>query len=119
MIEPQTFRDIVARIRGHMDPEKVILFGSSAREQATTDSDVDLLIVAETDLPVRERFPAARRLLADFPASFDLIVKTREEYERQRPMVNTLVYYADKYEKILYERSVAGGSERVADQGDG
>lgn len=83
---------------------KVILFGSYAEGVAKEDSDIDLLVVADTNLPERQRYGAVRRLLADVPASFDIIVKTPEEYERWRSVVNHIVYFADKYGKVLYER---------------
>ncbi len=84
--------------------ERVILFGSYARGEVTSDSDVDLLVVAETSLHPRERYGAVRHLLADAPASFDIIVKTPEEYKRWRSVVNNIVYFADKYGKVLYEQ---------------
>ena len=86
------------------DAEQVILFGSYARGAVTEDSDVDLLVVAETTLPPHKRYGAVRRLVADFPASFDIIVKTPEEYTRWRSVVNHIVYFADKYGRVLYER---------------
>lgn len=100
MIGTDTLEKIVERF----DPEKIILFGSYARGDADEGSDVDLLIVAHTDLPPRDRFPAARRALADFPAGFDLFLKTPEEYRRRRHVVNHIVYFADKYWRVVYER---------------
>jgi len=84
--------------------EKVILFGSYAEGAATEDSDVDLLVVAETSLPPRKRYGAVRRLVANVSASFDIVVKTPDEYARQRSVVNDIVYFADKYGRVLYER---------------
>jgi len=84
--------------------ERVVLFGSHAEGSAGEDSDVDLLVVAETALPAEERYGAVRRLVADCPASFDIIVKTPEEYARWREVVNDIVYFADKYGRVLYER---------------
>jgi uncharacterized protein len=85
--------------------DKVVLFGSYARGTATVDSDIDLLVVAETTLPPSERYGAVRRLLADYPASFDIIVRTPEEYSRSRLVVNDIVYFADKCGRVLCERS--------------
>jgi len=107
MIPPDLINDIIARIKDRFHPEKIILFGSYATGKFTEESDVDLLIVADTDLPVRERFPAVSRLLGDFPAAFDVILKTPEEYERTKSVVNHIVYFADKYGKVVYERSNA------------
>ena len=104
MITTSALEEIVERIAERFNPEKIILFGSYARDEATEQSDVDLLVVADTDLLPRERYPAVRRLLADYPAGFDIIVKTPEEYRCWRNVVNHIVYFAEKYGKVLHER---------------
>jgi len=104
VIGSDLLEDILERIRDRFNPEKIILFGSYAQGEATEDSDLDLLVVAETDLPLRERFLTASRLLADFPVAFDIILKTPEEYRRWRSVVNHIIYFADKYGKVVYER---------------
>ena len=43
------------RIVASLDPEEVILFGSRAYGTPTAESDVDILVVLETELPRRER----------------------------------------------------------------
>ena len=113
MISAEQINDIVERISRQLAPEKIILFGSHARGDAREDSDIDLLVVAETDLPACDRFPAVRRLLADFPAAFDVFWKTPEEYRRWRNVVNHVVYFAEKYGKVVYERQDARSSAAV------
>ena len=92
------------RIERSLQPEKIVLFGSYASGKATEDSDVDLLVVAKTSLPPHQRYGAVRRLLMDLPAGLDIIVKTPEEYACWRSVVNHIVYFADKYGRVLYER---------------
>ena len=104
MVTMSQIEELVRRIGRQLHPERIVLFGSYASGQATEDSDVDLLVVAETALPPPERYGAVRRLAADFPAAFDIIVKTPEEYARWRSVVNHIVYFADKYGRVLYER---------------
>ena len=93
------------RIGRQFRAERVILFGSYAQGTPSTDSDIDLLVIADTPLSPPERFCAVRRLLADVPCSFDIIVRTPDEYTRWRFVVNNIVYFADKYGKVLYERA--------------
>jgi len=104
MVSAEQIEEMSRRIRREFDAERVVLFGSYAQGDATEDSDVDLLVVADTGLPARERYAAVRRLLADYPAAFDIVVKTPEEYARCRSVVNHIVYFADKYGRILHER---------------
>ncbi len=68
-----------------LDPEKIILFGSYAAGKPTPDSDVDLLIVWETDLSPRERVVAVSLLLYPRPFPVDIIVKTPRELEAELP----------------------------------
>lgn len=104
-MDSRMLKEALELIKTQFRPEKIVLFGSHASDSATKESDVDLLIVADTDLPPRERFPAVSRLLGDYPASFDVILKTPEEYRRFRSVVNHIVYFEDKYGKVVYERS--------------
>ena len=104
MVTEEQIREMTERIREGVDPERIVLFGSYAEGNATDDSDVDLLVVTETNLPPRERYAKVRRLLADVPAAFDIVVKTPEEFARWRSVVNHVVYFADKYGKVIYER---------------
>jgi len=105
MVAMDQIEEFGQRIGQEFGAQKVLLFGSYARGMVTEDSDIDLLVVAETSLPPLKRYGAVRRLLADVPFSFDIIVKTLEEYARWRSVVNNIVYFADKYGKVLYERA--------------
>lgn len=104
MVTMNQIEELGQRIGREFDAERVVLFGSYARGVVTDDSDVDLLVVAETSLPPRKRYGAVRRLVVDYPAAFDIIVKTPDEYARWRSVVNTIVYFAEKSGRVLYER---------------
>jgi len=112
-MNPEQIKDIGRRIGRELPAEQVILFGSYAHDAATEDSDVDLLVVSNTSLPPHRRYGAVRRLLADCPAAFDSIVKTPEEYNRWRSVVNHIVYFAEKYGKVIYERESVLRKERT------
>ncbi len=104
MVTMSQMEELGRRIGHGFHADRVLLFGSFARGLATDDSDVDLLVVAETPLPPRERYGAVRRLVADYPAAFDIIVKTPAEYSRSRSVVNSIVYFAEKFGRVIYER---------------
>ncbi len=113
MITADQLDAVVGRIAERCDPEKIILFGSYARGDADDQSDVDLLVVAETNLPARVRYAAIRPLLADFPSAFDVFWKTPDEYRRWRDVVNHVVYFAEKYGRVVYERRNARSGAAV------
>jgi predicted nucleotidyltransferase len=105
MVAMNEIKEFGRRIGREFSAERVILFGSYAKGTPSIDSDIDLLVVANTSLSPTERYCAVRRLLADVSSSFDIIVRTPEEYVRWRTVVNNIVYFADKYGKVLYERA--------------
>jgi predicted nucleotidyltransferase len=105
MVAMRQIKEFGQRIGHQFGAERVILFGSYAQGTPSTDSDIDLLVIADTSLSPTERYCAVRRLLADVPCSFDIIVRTPKEYTRWRSVVNNIVYFAHKYGKVLYERA--------------
>jgi uncharacterized protein len=83
-------------------PQRVILFGSRARGEATLQSDLDLLIVlAFSGSRVQATLPVLRAL-ADLPAAKDVLVLTPEEWETKRHLPGTLAYPADREGHVLY-----------------
>ena len=111
MVTMSQIEELAQRIRREFHPERIILFGSYSQGPVTEDSDIDLLVVAQTSLPANKRYAAVRRLVADVPAAFDIIVKTPDEYNRWRSVVNHIVYFADKYGKVIYERGCRTGQK--------
>ena len=63
MVTMNQIEELSRRIGREFDAERIVLFGSYAHGVATDDSDVDLLVVAETALPPRKRYGAVRRFL--------------------------------------------------------
>lgn len=57
--------DIVKKIVARYSPEKIILFGSLAYGTPTETSDIDLLIIKDTDKSPIERWMEVKRLLRD------------------------------------------------------
>ena len=102
MVAMKQIKEFRQRTGIQFGAERVILFGSYAQGTPSVDSDIGLLVVADTSLSPSERYRAVRRLLADEPYSFDIIVRTPEEYTRWRSVVNNIVYFADKYGKVIY-----------------
>jgi predicted nucleotidyltransferase len=98
--------DWVPRIVAEMHPERVILFGSAARGEAGEDSDVDLCIVAETDLKFIDRmrtpiglYSGARRV--------EVFVYTPEEWRRMREEGRDFIRTIATEGRVLHESGEA------------
>ncbi len=84
--------------------ERVILFGSYARGEATEHSDVDLMIIAKSDLPRFKRSRELYKLLRPHPFAMDIIVYTPQEIERDKKTKVSFVSTVLKEGETLYVR---------------
>ncbi len=95
--------EIVRRLVAAFSPDSIYLFGSQARGEAGRDSDYDLLMVlARSDLPRYKRDQAAFRVLCGVGASKDIIVLTRDEFDRKLSVVSSLPATVEREGRLLY-----------------
>ena len=103
MITTQIINDMIARIVQGFRPNKIVLFGSYARGEATENSDIDLLIVFSEPVNKRQRAIEIRRILADMPIGKDIIVTSPEEIKKRGNLIGTILRPALREGKTLYE----------------
>ena len=98
----EEIRSITVQIIDKYQPEKIILFGSSARGDLNPDSDVDLLIIKrETPLYGSERIRELSRIIErNIPVDF-LVYRT-EEFEKRVEMGAPFLKAIVKEGKVLY-----------------
>lgn len=87
--------------------QQVYLFGSMARGTADEYSDVDLVIVADTDRPFVERFKDFMGLLNVSPAAVEMLVYTNEEFKRMLENENGFIQNVIQEGRIIYARPSA------------
>jgi predicted nucleotidyltransferase len=96
---------LVERLVAALAPERVFLFGSHAWGVPGVDSDIDLMvIVPESDLPQYKRAQRAYRAIRGVDVPTDILVLTRDEFERQTQVVSSLARQVREHGKSLYER---------------
>lgn len=109
--------EIVSRLLG-VDPYRIVLFGSAAAGEQNTESDIDLLVILDSQEVPRtygERM-AARITVRDSIREIngrlpiDLVVYTRAEYELLRKQGASFLSGIESSGMTLYEKS----SESVA-----
>ena len=104
MIETTKIDDIVNRIATKFNPDKIILFGSYASGTPNNDSDLDLLIIKDTDLPPHRRSFDIQKLFMGSMVPMDILVYTNKEFEQEQKEKYSFLSNAIKTSKILYER---------------
>ena len=104
MIDSNKISEIASRIATKFNPEKIILFGSYASGTPKEDSDIDLLIIQDTDLPPQKRGFDIRMSLIGTMIPFDILIYTKHEFEQEKINTFSFLNSAIKNSKILYER---------------
>jgi predicted nucleotidyltransferase len=104
-VDSNTFSEIVRRIRAVADPQKIVLFGSRARGDHRPDSDIDLLVIEDSQLPRHRRAIPLYAALADLSLNVDteVIVYTPAEVEEWRNAGAAFVTTALREGTVLYE----------------
>ena len=80
MVEMQKIKDLSAQIARAFNPKKIILYGSHAYGNPSTDSDIDMLVVLPFEgKAVRKTIEIRNKVRAELP--LDLLVRTPEQLE--------------------------------------
>lgn len=104
MISEHVIKKVAERIGIASNAERVILFGSHARGNAAEGSDVDLMIIAESDLPRFKRSRKLYKLFRPYPFGMDLVVYTPEEVDKGKRSPISFVSSVLREGKTLYGR---------------
>jgi len=98
-------QEVVRRLVNEFHPEAIYLFGSHAWGKPNVDSDMDLLVIIEKshEKPI-QRAVRAQRSLRGIKVPVDVLVKTREEFERYTAVKASLEAQITREGKLLYGR---------------
>ena len=96
--------EIVDRILKGYKPKKVILFGSYAYGEPTEDSDIDLLIIKNTDKRPIDRWIEVKRLLRDITRTVPIapLVYTEKEIEQRMAIKDFFIEEILEKGDVLY-----------------
>ncbi|MFA6402384.1 MAG: nucleotidyltransferase domain-containing protein [Salinivirgaceae bacterium] len=105
MIGTDKISEIINKIAFGFNLEKIILFGSSATGNPNEDSDLDLFVIKDTDLPRPQRTVLVRKMIYGSKVPIDLIVYSPKEIDDSKENKFGFVYEVLKTGKTLYERA--------------
>jgi len=101
-VDQKTLDDIIRRIVEVAHPEKIILFGSAARDQMDANSDVDLLVIKRGDFHRGQLAEEIYMNLFGVDQAVDVIVVTPEDVERYRDSIALVIRPALEEGKEVY-----------------
>ena len=104
IVDETVLQEMVRRLVEAIDPDRIILFGSRARGDARPDSDVDLLVIKDSNEAPHKRSIPAYRALGDIPAPTDILWRTPEEVQEWSGASNYVATRAIREGRVLYEK---------------
>ena len=106
MITKQTIEEVTHRLIKAYNPLAIYLFGSYAWGFPSDDSDLDLLIIIEkSDKKTYERPIAAYDALFGMGISKDILVYTKDEFDKYSHSTTSLCFKIKHDGELLYARS--------------
>ncbi len=104
MRQSSLIEEITNRIIKHIDPDRIILFGSYGGVDQDQSSDIDLLIVKETDKRPHDRRVEVEKLLSDRACPVDVLVYTPKEIRMLFAMGSPFIQEIMEKGRLLYMR---------------
>jgi predicted nucleotidyltransferase len=102
-ISSEEIHAIARQIASQFNPQKIILFGSYARGDQHSFSDVDLLVVLETKQDgVDPEIEVALSVAHKFP--MDILVRSPQEISKRLQMGDSFAHEILERGVVLYER---------------
>lgn len=105
-IDDALIERVTARLVEACNPVALYLFGSAARGEAGSESDLDLLVVTELEKGVRpyEKAGELRRLFDGWLVSFDILVQAPDDFTRAKEWPGHIAHTAVREGTLLYRR---------------
>ncbi|HEY2933615.1 MAG TPA: nucleotidyltransferase domain-containing protein [Acidobacteriota bacterium] len=85
-------------------PERIYVFGSAAREETDSLSDLDVVIIKRTSAPFFDRLREVSRLLPERIGAVDILVYTPDEFERMLQEGNAFAWMIAEEGRLVYGR---------------
>lgn len=98
--------EVVRRLVAALQPERIYLFGSRARGEGTPESDYDVLVVvSQTPDAPYDLERRAYSALVGLATPVDVVVMSRERFERRRMVAASLPATVEREGELLFSGS--------------
>lgn len=102
-VNNKILRDVTRRIVASVNPRRVLLFGSAARGEMKSESDLDVLVIMRA--PVHRRWTAQKiyRNLHGAGIAVDVVVATDQDIKQYGQKPGTVLNLALQEGVVLYD----------------
>lgn len=98
----EILNSIINKIILNFNPQKIILFGSAAKEKMSENSDFDILVVMKNGIHRRKTTQSIYKCIADIGFATDIIVVTEDDIKLYGDREETIIYHALKEGRVLF-----------------
>ena len=105
--------EITQRIVSAFQPDRIILFGSYAYGEPNADSDVDLLVIMDSDEPIARRIIHVAEVAQVRFLPMDILVYTPDEIEERLAKGDSFVIDILSRGKVLYRIPPGGETDET------
>lgn len=102
MITQDQINNVVDIIVKNVNPEKIILFGSYAYGEPHKDSDLDMLIIKDTDEAKNKRAREIRKHSRGIKIPLDIVVYTSAEVEKWKDTPSAFITKVMQEGRVLH-----------------
>ena len=95
MSEQEVLHYILAQLSKTFNVQRMILFGSRAKGTARPDSDYDVVVVVESEIPYYARLGVVGNAVRDRKFPLDLLALTPKEAEESSKFFGSIMYIAE------------------------
>ncbi len=99
----KTLDEIVKRILHKIAAQKIILFGSRARETHKEDSDYDLLVICSDDIDIKKISKELYSQFIGISKGIDVIARPQKYVKKMSTKTNSFINSILEEGKIIYE----------------
>ena len=98
----EQLQQIIDKIVACIDPVRIYLFGSRARDNSRNDSDYDIAVIYDGELSKREVSLGIYDQFEDFDFSMDIFILASDELDKYKQIANTLAREITDNGKVVY-----------------
>lgn len=103
-VDDELLKEIVNRIVNSIHPERIILFGSYAYGRPRELSDLDILVIMNSELPRYKRAVSIYSCLIGLLIPKDILVYTPEEVKEWSEVPQAFITTVIREGKVIYEK---------------
>lgn len=104
MLHAQEIHDAARRAADAAScPSEVLLFGSYARGDADAGSDLDLMVIEDRVDDKTAEYLKIHRAVGSMGVGVDIVVISREDFERRRQVPGTVPYWAAREGRRVHD----------------